>query len=234
MRPKPKNLKPTKLSAPDVIPVVWGRVEVPSAAGPHPGVILLPGSAGWHSEYAQFARSLADSGFVTLIVDYLKESGREPSPRKQLRMWPQWQTTVRNAIIYLQASPLVAGRPIGLVGYSLGAYLAVSVGSMSPGVKAVVDFFGGGGGGSEPLDKEVRRLPPLLILHGEVDSIVPASVAYSLRDAVIAHGGQVQMHLYPGADHAFNVPWAPEYSEAEASDSMKRMINFLKKRLGKQ
>jgi dipeptidyl aminopeptidase/acylaminoacyl peptidase len=46
-----------------------------------------------------------------------------------------------------------------------------------------------------------------LIEHGEADSIVQVSSAYRLRDAVIAHGGEVEMHVYPGAEHAFNAPW---------------------------
>lgn len=230
MRPIPPSLEPRRLSTPDVSPAVWGVVEIPSAAGPRPGVILLPGSSGWQAAYAQIAKSLAESGFVALAVDYLAETGREPSREEQVRQWPLWQATVRNAVAYLHVSSFVCGRHIGLVGYSLGAFLAVSVASGLPRVRAVVDFFGGGGG-MESLDNEVREFPPLLILHGEADSIVPVSSAYRLRDAVIAHGGQVEMHVYPGAEHAFNAPWSPMYSESEASDSLSRMIDFLGRRL---
>jgi carboxymethylenebutenolidase len=232
MRPIPPSLEAKQLSNPDVIPAVWGVLEIPRAAGPRPGVILLPGSSGWQAAYPQIARSLADSGFVALAVDYLAETGPVPSAEKRLRQWSLWQATVRNAAAYLQASPFVSGRRIGLVGYSLGAFLAVSVASTLPGVRAVVDFFGGGGRGTESLADEVRHFPPLLILHGEVDSIVPVSLAYRLRDAVIAHGGQVEMHVYPGAEHAFNAPWSPMYSEPEASDSLRRTIEFLARQLG--
>lgn len=116
-------------------------------------------------------------------------------------------------------------------GYSLGAFLAVSVASGLPGVRAVV-YFGGGGHGTQSLEDEVRNLPPLLILHGEADSIVPVSSAHRLRDAVVAQDGQVEMHIYPRAEHAFSAPWSPMYSEAESSDSLKRTIDFLARWLG--
>jgi carboxymethylenebutenolidase len=99
-------------------------------------------------------------------------------------------------------------------------------------VRAVVDFFGGGGG-TQSLDEEARGLPPLLILHGEADHIIPVSRAYELRDAVIAHGGEVEMQIYPGAEHGFSGPWTPWYSEPEAADSFRRTIDFLARRLGK-
>jgi carboxymethylenebutenolidase len=76
-------------------------------------------------------------------------------------------------------------------------------------------------------------MPPLLILHGEADTVVPVSHAYRLRQAVVEQGGEVEMHLYPGAEHAFNAPWRPTYSEAEASDSLRRTIEFLAERLRK-
>jgi dienelactone hydrolase len=50
------------------------------------------------------------------------------------------------------------------VGYSRGAFLAVSVASSIPKVAAVVDFYGGGPAGSG--DEKDWRFPPLLILHG--------------------------------------------------------------------
>ncbi len=225
--------QPQRLTGPEVSPAVWGVIETPGTPGPHAGVILLPGSGGWQPTYAELAKAFADSGFVALAVDYYGETGRDTSRADALGKWPQWQATVRNAVAYLQASPVVSGRPVGLVGYSRGAFLAVSVASSMPAVRAVVDFFGGGGGGTDSLNQEVRRFPPVLILHGEADTVVPVSRAHRLREAVLAHGGEVEMHLYAGANHAFNAPFASTYSEPEALDSWRRTIEFLRRRLAK-
>jgi carboxymethylenebutenolidase len=223
---------PELLSAPDVSPAVWGVVEEPPGPGPSPGVILLHGSAGWRSVYADLARMLADSGFATLALDYYAEIGSAAiGSDEKLQKWPQWKETVRNAVAYLQASPSVSRRPIGLVGFSRGAFLAVSVASSVSGLEAVVDFFGGGGGGTDSLSQEVQGLPALLILHGEADQVVPVRFAYELRGAVLANGGEVDMHLYPGAGHAFNAPYASTYSQAAAADSFRRTVGFLRKHL---
>jgi carboxymethylenebutenolidase len=226
------SLQPKQLSHPDVIPAVWGVLETLPTPGSHAGVILLPGSSGWQPAYAQIAKTLADSGLVALAIDYYAETGSDTSPEDKLRKWPLWQTTIRSAVAYLQASPWVSGLHVGLVGYSRGAFLAVSVASSLPAVRAVVDFFGGGAEAAESLEQEVREFPPLLIIHGEADTVVPIESAYRLREAVIAHGGEVEMHIYPGAQHAFNAPWSPMYSESEASDSTRRTIEFLRRRLG--
>lgn len=224
--------EPERLSGPEVSPAVWGILERPRTPGPHAGVILLPGSAGWRPAYADLARMLADSGFVTLALDYYAETGPAAvGSEDKLRKWPQWQATVRNAVAYLQASAPLSGRPVGLVGYSRGAFLAVSVASSVPAIAAVVDFFGGGGGGTQSLEQEVRDFPPLLILHGEADNVVPVSFAYQLRDAVIAQGGEVELHVYPGAGHAFSAPFSSTYSEPAASDALARTIEFLRRRL---
>jgi dienelactone hydrolase len=223
---------PTQLSDPGVLPPVWGVLEVPRGPGPRPGVILLPGSSGWHVTYAEIARTIADAGLVALAIDYFAGTGRADSDEARLRLWPLWQSSVRNATVYLQAHADVSPCPIALVGYSLGAFLAVTVASAIPRVRAVVEFFGGGH--AETLADDVRHFPPLLILHGEADSVVPVDFAYRLRDAVTAAGGLVEMHLYPGAEHAFNAPWSPTYSAAEAADSMSRSIEFLARQLGQR
>ncbi len=222
--------QPRQLSGSDVSPAVWGVFAVPATPGPHPAVILLPGSFGWRPIYAELATAFADSGFVALAIDYYAVSGHDSSRADALRKWPTWQETVRNAAKLLQALPSVSNRPVGLVGYSRGAFLAVSVASSVPAVRAVVDFFGGGGAGTASLQDEVRHFPPLLILHGEADTVVPVRQAYRLRDAVLANHGEVEMHLYPGAHHAFNAPFGA-YSEAAAADSWRRTIDFLRQHL---
>ena len=224
--------EPKQLSDPGVVPAVWGVLRTPSPPGPHPGVILLPGSSGWQLAYSQIAMSLADAGLVAMAIDYYAETGPDSSDDDRMRKWPQWQATVRNAVGWLQASPGVSGRRVGLVGYSRGAFLAVSVASSLPAVAAVVDFFGGGGTSAEGVEQEMSNFPPLLILHGEADTVVPVSSAFRLRDAVIARGGEVEIHVYPGAGHAFNAPWSPMYSESEATESSERMVEFLRRRLG--
>lgn len=225
--------EPQRLSAPDISPAVWGVLEIPRTPGPHPGVVILHGHGGWRPLYAQYAKELADSGFVALAIDYFAETGRDTVQKEKLRKWPLWKTTVRNAVAYLQASPSVSGRRVGLVGFSRGAFLSVSVASSIPAVGAMVDFFGGGGAGTDSLVDEVRHFPPLLILHGEADTIVPVKFALRLREAVIAQGGEVEMHIYPGEQHAFNMTASPAYSEPAASDSFRRTINFLSRRLAK-
>jgi carboxymethylenebutenolidase len=224
---------PERLTGTDVSPAVWGLVEMPQGTGPHPAVIVLPGAAGWRPMHADVARILADSGFVALALDYYGETGGAAiRSDEKLEKWPRWKATVRNAVVYVRGLPSVLDRPVGLVGYSRGAFLAVSVAGSAAGVQAVVDFYGGGGGGTDALEQEVRDFPALLILHGDADEVVPVRYAYALRDAVVADGGDVEMHLYSGAGHAFIAPYASTYSQPAAQDAFSRTVEFLRRRLG--
>ncbi len=226
--------QPRPVTGEGVVPAVWGVLEVPATPGPHPGVILLPGAGGWGSgqRYSQLARLLADSGFAALAIDYFAVTGRDNSRADALLMWPDWEATVRNAVAWLHASPATSGKPIGLVGFSRGGFLAVAVAGGLPDVKAVVDYYGGGGSGSTSVEQQVKNLPPLLILHGDADSIVPVQIAYQLRDAAWAAHRKVEVHIYRGAPHGFNAPGTPYYAEKAARDAARRTIAFLRKRLG--
>jgi carboxymethylenebutenolidase len=224
--------KPPRLTSAGISPGVWGVLAVPRTAGAHPAVVLLPGSFGWRADYAQFAQTFADSGFVALALDYYAETGRGISQYQERRNWPIWQSTVRNAVAYLDTLPVVSRRSIGLVGYSRGAFLAISVAdSLSP-IRAVVDFYGGGSD-DDPPESRIPSFPPLLILHGEADSEIPVTLAHRLFERLHDHGGDVEMHLYPGAEHVFNGPWASTYSPADAADAWSRSIAFLRRKLTK-
>jgi dienelactone hydrolase len=219
------------LSKPGLVPAVHGILEKPQAPGIYPAVIILYGSSGWRSPYISLAKELADSGFVVLVLDYYAETGRDTGQTDIASKWPQWQAMIRSAVIFLQEDSSSYKRSVALIGYSLGAFLAVSTASSIPEVKAVVDYFGGGSSKKDELESEVRNFPPLLILHGEEDKVVPVSMAYSLRDAVIAQGGEVEIIIYPKEQHAFNATWSPYYSETAAFDSFKRTVDFLRRRL---
>lgn len=222
------------LTAPDATPSLWGALRIPPAPGPHPAVILLYGSAGWRAGYLEIADRLAEAGFAALVLDYYAGTGGAPvGSQEKLRKWEAWRHVVQEAGAFLQGLPSVAGDRLALVGYSRGAFLAVSVAASMPAVRAVVDFYGGGGGGTRSIEQEVKGLPPLLILHGEDDSVVPVRFAQELRSAVDAAGGTVEMHLFPGEGHAFNAPWAGTYSPQAADRSLALAIAFLRARIGR-
>ncbi len=87
-------------------------------------------------------------------------------------------------------------------------------------VRAVVEFFGG-------LPKEMkffmRRLCPVLILHGEADPTVPVQEAYHLQRVLEKKRIPYEMQIYPGAGHGFE---GPVWQDANA-----RTLEFLKKHL---
>lgn len=224
--------EPRLLTPPGTTPEIWGALEVPDNSGPHPAVILLYGSSGWRPEYVEIARRFADAGFLALVLDYYAGTGGAPiGSEEKLRKWESWRESVRGASRYLLSLPGVTDEGIALVGYSRGAFLAVSVAASIPEVRGVVDYFGGGGGGTLPLQEEVVGLPPLLILHGEEDGVVPVSFAHALQAAVLDAGGEAEMHLFPGQDHAFNATWSGTYAPEAADEAWRLTLAFLRSRL---
>jgi carboxymethylenebutenolidase len=219
--------QPHRLSAAGARPIVSGVLLEPKVAGRHPAVILLPGAGGWRPDHLEFARALTAAGFVTLTLDYYVETGEAAiGSQERLAKWPAWQTTLRAAAALVQQLPSVDGMPIGLLGFSRGAFLAVSVAGSLPAVRAVVDLYGGGGGGPASLTDDVRGMPPLLILHGAADSVVPVRFARELYDAAQSAGAVVEIHLYPRIGHAFTIGTFPTYSEAATEDAVRRAIAF--------
>jgi carboxymethylenebutenolidase len=226
------TLLPEILSPATLKPPVRGILELPEGSGPHPAIVILHGSAGWRSEYSIFAKNLADSGFAALVLDYYNEVGGAPiRSAEKLKKWPHWQKSVRSAVRFLQANPFINGHKLGLLGFSRGAFLAVSVAASIPGLNAVVDFYGGGGGGVDDLEEEVKGLPPILILHGSDDKVVPVSFAYRLGDAARKAGGKVETHIYPDTGHAFNLPGYSTFNETSSSDAFSKTVKFLREQL---
>ena len=222
---------PPTLTGPGITPAVHGVLELPTTPGPHPAVVILHGSFGWRNDYGVVARHFADSGYVALAVDYYAETGSRVPKGEEGRIWGAWGATVANAVAFLAAHPAVAGKPIALVGYSRGAFLSMSVAGTLPAVHAVVDYYGGGSDGDR-FSPTPPPFPPLLILHGDADKDVSVTLAHRLHDRVQAAGGEVEMHIYPGAGHGFNGPWAPGYQPAEAADAWRRTLDFLARRIG--
>jgi acetyl esterase/lipase len=83
--------------------------------------------------------------------------------------------------------------------------------------------------GRDCIEEDVEGLPPILILHGDADTVVPVSFAHTLQEAVVAAGGEAELQIYRGAGHSFNAPFSSGCSATAADDAHRQTIKFLRR-----
>ena len=194
---------------------------LPPCIRPLPVVIALHGAGGNAQGTGQPAEFLAEQGFAVYVLRYFDRTGTEFADKPTiLRHFPVWMKTLWDAVSFVEKQPSVDRERIALLGFSLGAYLALAASTIDSRITAVVDFFGG-------LPREMklflRRMCPTLILHGEADPTVPVSEAHNLQKLLEEKGIPYEIRIYPGAGHGF---------EGEVwRDAGERTLRFLRKYL---
>ncbi len=168
---------------------------------PIPAVVALYGAGGTVSGMERYAGMLAAQGFAVYILHYFERTGTESADKPTiLRNFPLWMKTLWDAISFVETQPQVDGKRIALLGFSLGAYLSLANSAIDHRVQAVTEFFGGM---PREMHLFMRRLCPVLILHGETDQTVPVEEAYQLRKLLEKKGIPCEIKIYPGAGHGF-------------------------------
>jgi carboxymethylenebutenolidase len=190
--------------------------------GPVPAVVALHGAAGGISGMEQYASVLAAQGFAVYLLRYFDRTGTESADKPTiLRNFPLWMKTLWDAISFVETQPQVDRERIALLGFSLGAYLSLANSAIDPRVKAVVEFFGGM---PKEMNLFMRRLCPVLILHGEADQTIPVEEAYQLQKLLEKKGIPYEIKIYAGAGHGFE-------DETIWRDAGLRSLQFLQKYL---
>jgi carboxymethylenebutenolidase len=184
-----------------------------------PAVIGLHGSGGGYPVVAVPARLLAAQGFAVYVPHYFQRTGTEwVSDRSMMiRHAPAWMKTAWDAVSFVARQPHTDPDRIALLGFSLGAYLSLGLSAIDDRVKAVVDFFGGF---PKEMKLFMRRLCPVLILHGDADDTVPVSEALYLKDLLEKKRVPYELKIYPGVGHGFG----PDIM----TDAAQRTLAFLR------
>lgn len=195
------------------------EIYSPATAGNGAGILVLHGAGGMLMDgpaINRFARALAQNGFESFVVHYFDRTGslfaRDASIHKN---FGTWRETISDAVDFVATRPEV--KKIGCFGYSLGAYLSLAQSAHDPRIHAVVELAGA-------IDKEhagiVKRLPPILILHGEQDQRVPSENAFRLEKILQRLDVRYEKKIYPGEGHVL--------STASQADAAARGVRFLK------
>ena len=103
----------------------------------------------------------------------------------------------------LAASGLSDDR-LALVGFSQGTMMALHVGPRRPGRIAGIVGYSGLLAGPEDLQAEMRHRPPVLLVHGAADPVIPVIALQAAADALGDAGLAVEWHVRPGLQHGID------------------------------
>jgi len=93
---------------------------------------------------------------------------------------------------------------LALVGFSQGTMMALHVGLRMVAPPACIVGFSGALAMPERLPDEIRGRPPVLMVHGEVDDMLPVTRMYMAVQALGAAEVPVQWHVSPGLGHSID------------------------------
>lgn len=190
-----------------------------AGAANSPAILVLHGAGGvdaGNRYVGQLAAAVAANGYSTFVVEYFDRTGTTYASDAVIQKnFTAWLETIADATTYIaERSDIDPGR-IGTFGYSLGGYLAVAHAARDPRVRATVEL---AGGIDSSYSSEVRRLPPLLIVHGEEDQRVPFDRGLELEKFAQRFGSPVETQFFPNERHIL--------SPAAAFQALARALTF--------
>jgi carboxymethylenebutenolidase len=190
------------------------------ASGSGPGMVLLQEIFGVNAHMRDVAQLYAEEGYVVLAPDlfHLMQQRVElgyggADLEKAFDFYQRFDIEqavhdITTSVSVLRARPECAGK-VGAIGFCLGGKLAWLAAARA-GVDAAVSYYGVG------IEQSLHELAtikcPVTLHFGETDSFVPEDARNAIADAVA--GKNVEIFVYPGADHGFNCPGRPAFDKA--------------------
>jgi len=201
--------------------------------GSGPGLVVIQEWWGLVDHIKDVCDRFAAEDFVALAPDlYHGKTTRSPDEAGKLMMAMRIDEAERDlsaAVQYLSTQDSTTSSKIGVVGFCMGGALSLYTATKNANIGACVVFYGG----HPKVKPDLPNLhAPVLGLYAEKDDFVTPALVRDLERQAKALGKQIEVIMYPGADHAFFNDTRPEVYNAEAAaDSWQRTINFLREHL---
>ncbi|WFU76149.1 dienelactone hydrolase family protein [Bradyrhizobium sp. CB2312] len=215
------------------LPVLRYAAEL---TGKRPAVILLHGSRGIELRrraYERYADALSAGGIDAYLLRYmtttdtaaldLKTSTQESRKAYDTGRFDGWSDTVSATITTILGRPDSSGH-VGLLGFSLGGFIAANTAARDERVTALAVLYAGL---PDAMTRKVRHLPPMIELHGEADRNVPIANGKKLIELARSVGAEAEFVPYPDKGHGF------DFSDTDPAtfDAIGRVTRFFHSRL---
>ncbi|MFD5320280.1 dienelactone hydrolase family protein [Streptomyces sp. NPDC127098] len=227
----------------------------PDDDAPHPAVLLYMDAFGLRPHLRAMADRLAAAGHTVLVPNVFHRAGRapvvdlpefiDPAARPGIleAIGPAARTltpeaAVRDAGAYLDwlaGSPLTTGGPAGVVGYCMGAGLALrTAGSHPERVAAAAGFHGAHLATEAPDSPHLlagRITAELYFGHADQDATNPPEMIDRLDQALTAAGVRHRAEVYAGAHHGFTQADTAAYDAAAAERHWAALLDLFARTL---
>lgn len=226
------RLETSRITWPGASGELKGYLAKPQGADKLPAVIVIHENRGLNPHIEDVVRRVALEGFLALGPDMLSPLGGTPADEDRARTMigqldgRQTLDDLVRTVGVLQNHPGSTGK-VGAMGFCWGGGMAGLLATASPDLDASVVYYGR----TPPLEAVPNIRAKLLLnyagLDNRINESVPAFEA-ALKEAGVDH----TLHMYEGANHAFNNDTAPaRYDAAAARLAWTRTVEFLKSSL---
>lgn len=197
-----------------------------------PGVIVIHENRGLNPHIEDVTRRLAVEGFLAFAPDALSPLGGTPADQdlavKMIGSLNNAETVVRMAaaVKFLVTHAESTGK-VGVVGFCWGGGMVNQLAAAGTTLNAGVSYYGR----TLPAADVPKITAPLLLHYASLDERINAGMA-EYEAALKANKKPYQLHMYEGANHAFNNDTnAARYNKEAAALAWGRTIAFFKKYL---
>jgi carboxymethylenebutenolidase len=229
----PEDDPSIKAEMTEIAPGIKGYLVRPAADGTYPAVLVIHENRGLNPHIKDVTRRMAKEGFIAFGGDYLTAKGGTPDDADKARDMigelkaEEPVASSQAAVAALAKLPGSNGK-VGAIGFCWGGgqvnALAVADASLAAGVAYY---------GRQAAAADVPRIKaPLMLHYAGLDERINAGIAE--YEAALRDNGKVfELHMYDGANHAFNNDTnEARYDKAAAELAWSRTVDFLRKNLG--
>lgn len=202
-----------------------GGYRAEPSGKPKGALVVIQEIFGVNSHIRDLCDRFAKEGYVAIapaIFDRIEpgfESGYSPDEVAHARTFiasPDWAAYLRDTEAAIAA--VKDAGPVGIVGFCLGGSIAYAAATKLSGLKAAVGYYGGA---IIRFADDVPKVPTLLHF-GEKDHGIPLTDV----EAIKAKRPEVEVFIYPGAQHGFSCDQRASYDKPSADAAWQRTLAF--------
>ncbi|MFD9336186.1 dienelactone hydrolase family protein [Streptomyces sp. NPDC060028] len=242
------------------IPTTEGRADafaaLPARGERHPGVLLYMDAIGVRPVLEEMARTLSEHGYYVLVPNLYYRHGPAPvielpayltkeiRPAVFAQLMPliEAHTTERalrdaDAFLrFLTTRPEVSPGPVAVIGYCMGAVLAMRTAAAHPDQVAAVAGFHPGPLVTDAPGSPHRQVPKLTAqVHlGLAENDMTPEAISELDQALDAAGVGYTSEVYPGTVHGFTMADTDAFNPSALQRHWDRLLPLLDRTLGRR